>query len=257
MSGNDSYMRINDLVENPTARIPVCLCLDTSGSMTRVVSGETQKTGETVFRDGKLWNVVTGGTSAIEDLVEGVRIFYDEIRKDDVARYSAEICVVTFGGQRAEIITDFDSIERQPEIPSLMAAGETPMGEAVNLALDCLEIRKNEYKDKGVDYYQPWLVLMTDGEANGSEEELERAIARTCELVQARKLTVFPIGFGPEAGMRTLARFSPTRPPIKVKDAKFNEFFQWLSQSVSRTSQSMPGEKVELDMEKVRSWGEL
>lgn len=32
------------------------------------------------------------------------------------------------------------------------------MGEGVNLALGLLEKRKQEYKDKGVDYYRPWLI---------------------------------------------------------------------------------------------------
>ena len=29
----DNLLRRKDLVENPTARVPVCLCLDVSGSM--------------------------------------------------------------------------------------------------------------------------------------------------------------------------------------------------------------------------------
>lgn len=29
----DNLLRLEDLVNNPTARVPVCLCLDTSGSM--------------------------------------------------------------------------------------------------------------------------------------------------------------------------------------------------------------------------------
>ena len=33
------------------------------------------------------------------------------------------------------------------------------MGEGVTLALDLLKKRKQEYKDKGVDYYQPWLAF--------------------------------------------------------------------------------------------------
>ena len=30
---NNLLVRIEDLVNNPTARVPVCFCLDTSGSM--------------------------------------------------------------------------------------------------------------------------------------------------------------------------------------------------------------------------------
>ncbi|SHH23786.1 vWA domain-containing protein [Clostridium grantii] len=229
MSHNNLLVRLEDLVNNPTARVPVCLCLDTSGSM-----------------DG----------TPINELNEGVRLFYEAIREDETALYSAEISIVTFGGE-ASLIEDFANIDRQPVAPILQAHGMTPMGEAVNLALDCLEKRKQEYKDKGVDYYQPWLVLMTDGAPNGSSSELSTAIQRTVELVNDRKLTVFPIGIGKDADMNILQQFSPTRKPLRLQGLKFKEFFDWLSKSVSKTSQSTPGEKVQLDVEGIKGWGEL
>lgn len=118
-------VRLEDLVNNPTARVPVCLCLDTSGSM-----------------DG----------DPIDELNGGVRLFYEAIREDETAMYSAEISIVTFGGD-AQCIADFASLEIQPDAPLLTANGMTPMGEAVNIGLDLLERRKNEYKERGVDYY--------------------------------------------------------------------------------------------------------
>lgn len=253
----DDFLRLEDLVNNPTARVPVCLCLDTSGSMARVVGGDIRQTGEQVFEDGRMWNVVTGGVTAIDELNDGVRTFYDELRDDEVAQFSAEICVVSFGG-KAELVMDFANLDRQTDFRRLTAKGDTPMGEAVNLALDCLEARKKEYQSKGVDYYQPWLVLMTDGSPDGSSPaELERAVRRTVDLVKNRRLTVFPIGIGPEADMAVLGRFSPARTPLRLRGTKFREFFQWLSQSVSRTSMSMPGENVPLDKDGIMGWKEL
>lgn len=226
---NNLLVRLEDLVNNPTARVPVCLCLDTSGSM---------------------------GGVPIDELNEGVRLFYEAIREDETALYSAEVSIVTFGGN-AKCIVDFASLEVQPNAPTLTADGMTPMGEAVNMGLDLLEQRKDEYKDRGVDYYQPWLVLMTDGAPNGDSAELSRAINRTVDLVNQKKLTVFPIGIGSDADMDVLAQFSPKRPPLKLQGLKFREFFAWLSKSVSKTSQSTPGESVKLDLEEIKGWGEL
>lgn len=248
-------LRVQDLVNNPTPRVPICLCLDTSGSM-GAVDGECIETGETIYEDGKMWNIVTGGTSRIDELKNGVEEFYEAIRQDEMAVYSAEICVVAFN-DRATCVMDFANIERQDEIPELVAQGDTAMGEGVNLALDLLEKRKQEYRDKGVDYYQPWLVLMTDGEPNGNSSELSRAIQRTTDMVNSKKLTVFPIGIGDESDMSTLNSFSPKRPALRLQGLKFREFFSWLSQSVSRVSQSMPGESVKLDIEGIRGWAEL
>lgn len=253
---NNMLLRIEDLVNNPTPRVPICLCIDTSGSM-GAVEGECVPTGETVFEDGRTWNIVTGGTSRINELQKGVELFYDAIRNDEVAKYSAEICIVTFNS-KAKCAMDFANIDRQTDMPELSAVGDTAMGEGVNLALDLLEKRKQEYKDKGVDYYQPWLVLMTDGVPNGSPLEMSRAVARTVEMVNNRKLTVFPIAIGNEPDiMSSLAKFSPKRQPLKLKGLKFNEFFAWLSRSVSKTSQSTPGETVKLDLTSIGDWGEL
>lgn len=226
---NNLLVRQEDLVNNPTARVPICLCLDTSGSM----YGQP-----------------------IQELNEGVRLFYKTIREDETALYSAEISIVTFG-ENAQCMADFASLQLQPNAPILSANGMTPMGEAVNMGLDLLERRKQEYKDRGVDYYQPWLVLMTDGVPNGNPGELSRAISRTVDLVNQRKLTVFPIGIGTEADMDVLAKFSPKRSPLKLQGLKFREFFQWLSSSVSKTSQSTPGENVKLDADGIKGWGDL
>lgn len=254
MSSNN-LLRVQDLVNNPTPRVPICLCLDTSGSM-GAVEGDCVQTGETIFEDGKTWNVVTGGTSRIDELISGVRQFYDAIKEDEMAVYSAEICIVIFNDD-ATCVMDFANIERQEELPELIASGDTAMGEGVNLALDLLEERKQEYREKGVDYYQPWLVLMTDGEPNGRREELEKAIKRTTDMVNSKKLTIFPIGIGDETDMNTLNKFSPKRPALKLQGLKFREFFAWLSQSVSRVSQSTPGETIKLDVEAIKGWAEL
>ena len=248
---------LDDLENNPTPRVPVCLCLDTSGSMGRIVRGQTVNTGKTMFKDGKTWNIVEGGVSAIDDLNEGVNEFFQAIRSDEVAVYSAEISIITFGGRKPEILSPFATVDQHNQTFNMRADGDTYMGEAVNMALDCLEKRKQEYKQKGVDYFQPWLVLMTDGTPNGSQQELNTAISRVQRMVKDGKLTVFPMGVGPEADMSVLAKFSPKRSPMKIRETKYKEFFTWLSQSVVATSQSMPGEKLTLDIEGIRGWGEL
>lgn len=218
-----------DLFENPTPRVPVALCLDCSGSM----MGEP-----------------------INELNAGVKTFYQAIDEDEIARFSAEICIVTFGP--AELEADFATLDVRPQPPVLSASGNTPMGEAVKLSLDSLERRKELYKESGVDYYQPWLVLMTDGKPyGGSSELLNQQVNRVERMVESRKLTVFPIGIGPGADMGTLQRFSPGRSPLRLQGLKFSEFFSWLSKSVSRVSQSTPGDKVALDFEGIRGWAEL
>ena len=223
---NEEFIiRQQELVENPTPRVPICLVLDVSGSM----SGQP-----------------------IEELQEGVRMFFDAIREDDVAQYAAEIAIVTFGGVARKAL-DFFAINRQ-EVPVMYSDGGTPMGEALDLSLDLLEVRKTEYRNAGVDYYQPWMVLMTDGAPTDS---IDSAARRISELVKTKKLTVFPIAIGDAANTSELARLSPNRPPLRLKGLNFREFFLWLSRSVSRVSQSTPGESVTLDTDGIKAWGQV
>lgn len=251
-----NLIRVKDLVTNPTPRIPICLCLDTSSSMDLVTNDDWVGTGQFVYEDGQRVEIVENGITRLDELKEGVKLFYEELCADEIAKFSAEICVVTFD-DAATCVMDFANLERQGGIPDIEANGNTCMGEGVNMALDLLEQRKKEYRDKGVDYYQPWLVLMTDGTPNGSETALECAIDRTRAAVNQRKLTVFPIGVSKDADMDMLGRFSPNRKAIRLKGMRFREFFRWLSQSVVRVSQSIPGERVELDFDGLGGWGSL
>jgi uncharacterized protein YegL len=228
---HEFIVRQQELVENPTARVPICLVLDVSGSMA---------TGAAM------------GGSPIEELQEGVQMFFDAIRQDEVAQHAAEICIVTFGGEvRKEL--DFLAIGRQV-VPTLSAAGGTPMGEAVERALDLLEARKAEYRNAGVDYFQPWMVVMTDGQPT---DDIGLAASRIRDLVNSKKLSVFPIAIGEGADIAQLSRLSPTRPPLKLQGLNFKEFFLWLSRSVSRVSQSTPGEAVTLDTDGIKAWGQV
>lgn len=228
MSTNN-LIELDDLVDNPTARVAVGLCLDCSSSM----------------NDG----------GAIDELNAGVAAFYSAVNADEIARFSAEVGVVSFGPVQKE--TDFLTVAAQSRPPIMRADGLTPMGEAVKLSLDLLEARKQAYKDNGVDYYQPWLVLMTDGGPNGDAAVLNDQINRVARLVNEKKLVVFPIGIGPNADMNVLARFSPGRTPLKLQGLNFGAFFTWLSASVARVSQSTPGDTVPLDQAGIKGWAEL
>lgn len=213
----------DELADNPTKRVPVCLCLDTSGSM-----------------DG----------SPISELNDGVKAFYDAINDDDVAKSAADVCIVTFGYNGVVENQGFQSIYGEIA-PSFYADGGTPMGEAVEKALDLLESRKSEYRNSGVDYFQPWLVIITDG---APTDNIDRAASRSSNMANNGKLTIFPIGVG-GANMDTLRRFSPKRNPMKLKGLHFKEFFEWLSKSISITSRSRAGDSVNLP--DTSGWGTL
>src|ERR1044071_2342553 len=136
-----------EFADNPEDRCPVVLVLDTSGSM---------------IEQGK-----------IDELNTGVAQFKADVLSDPIASLRVEVSVVTFGGT-VQVVHEFataDNLSLQP----FQAGGETPLGEAVGAALDEIEHRKTQYKGGGVNYYRPWVWLITDGEPT---DEWRSAAAR-------------------------------------------------------------------------------
>lgn len=222
--------RDKDFLNNPNPRISICLCLDTSSSM---------------------WG------APIKELNQGVQLFYDAIRQDLVASGVAEIAIVTFGAGGVKCHAEFSGIQNVQNAPVFHAGGMTPMGEAVNMALDKLANRRQQYRRNGVEYYKPWLVLMSDGQNNGSAQAFERARQRVADFCSGGNLDFLPIGVGNAADMAELASFSPQHPPFKMDGLRFREFFSWLSRSVSRVSASTPGRERSIHSIPVESWTSL
>lgn len=202
-----------DFAKTTKKRLPICFCLDTSGSM------------EAPTESGK---------TRIEELNEAFTKFISAMKQNEEVNSSADIAMVTFGGN-AEILKNFGPLSSQ-DTPKINARSRslTPMGEAIQVALKLLEIRKKGYKDKGVKYFQPWLVVLTDGEPEGKDaiENMEKAIAQATELEKDNKLVIFNIGIGDDANLDILKKLSVKREnPISVGETNLDELFTFLGSS--------------------------
>ncbi len=215
--------------DNPTPRIPVVICLDTSATM----EGEP-----------------------INDLNEALKSFYDAIYANEDSRYSAEICIITFG-DKVKVESSFKLVTG-PKNVNLIANGKTLMDGAIHKALDLLEERKTIYKKSGIPYYRPWLVIMTDGKISIEQQEhIQFAVNRCNKLETDRKITMFPIGIGKEANYKLLNKFSTKQRAFKITHSKFEIFFEWLSQGISVISSSQTGESINIPTATISTWGEL
>lgn len=213
----------HDLVENPSPRCPVALVLDTSGSM----SGEP-----------------------IAELNAGVQLFIDETKRDDLARWSVDLAVWTAGGS-VQQLCDFTGIEHINGVAPMDAGGSTPLGEAVSRAIEALNARKAEYRSAGVPYYQPWLVILSDGAPTDSWQDAARG-ARN--LAEQRKLVSLPVGVS-GADLAVLGQFS-NKPALPLEGLAFRAFFQWLSASMARVSSSTSTE-TQVQLPAVDSWASI
>ena len=199
--------RSTAFAENPEPRCPCVLLLDTSGSMMG---------------------------APIKALNKGYDALIAELCQDKLAAKRVELCVVTFGP--VEVRQDFANPEAiYPE--AFETTGDTPMGAAIQFALDELEA----YREAGISYYRPWIFLITDGAPTDS---WTKAAKRIREGEEANAFALFAVGVE-DADMETLSKIS-VRPPMKLDGLKFAELFRWLSNSLKSVSRSTTTERVAL-----------
>lgn len=234
-----------DLINSSATKIAVCLCVDISGSMGTIVDDrDFVCSGQTAYIDGKTYNLGSGGKSRMDVLLHGIETFITTIKKDPIARRSVELSVIAFN-EDIRVLSEFKSIDAIT-LPSIEPEGNTDIGNVVLAASALLEERKKMYKTYGVEYYRPILVLMSDGENNGSSSTYNAACKRIHEYEELGKISTILIGMGPDSDLEEMSRLSGKRPAKQLSDEKFDEFFRWLSKSVSVVSQSTPGDRIPL-----------
>ena len=205
-----------EFAENPEPRCPCVLLLDASGSM----QGE-----------------------AMEALNEGLRTFKEQLNQDNLARKRVEVAIVTFGSD-VKVVQDFVTAD-QFEPPTLSAQGLTHMGGAILQGLEMIEARKGEYRNNGINYYRPWVFLITDGEPQGEPDSIvEQATQRIRDDEASKRVAFFAVGV--EAANMTRLSQIVVRSPLKLRGLNFKELFIWLSASMQRVSQSKPEDQVAL-----------
>jgi uncharacterized protein YegL len=163
------------------------------------------------------------GGRAIQQLNEGVQTLKNELVQDSLASKRVEIAMITFGPATLE------------------ANGDTPVGAAITMGIDLVSKRKQIYKQNGVGYYKPWIILITDGSPTDNWSNAARLIQ---EGESRNSFAFFAIGVE-GANMDALSKLS-VRSPIKLKGLMFREFFMWLSSSMKMVSSKNPGTAVKM-----------
>jgi uncharacterized protein YegL len=196
-----------EFAENPEPRCACLLLLDSSGSM----------------RGDK-----------IAQLNAGLSEFARQLRGDSMAAKRVEVAIVTFGP--VKVVQPFITADTLMA-PTLDAKGQTPMGEAIERALQMISERKKAYRANGIGYYRPWIFMISDGEPTDD-------VARAAQLIQqgeAKKSFMFYAVGVENADIGQLANIS-VRKPLRLRGLAFDKLFVWLSDSLSSVSRSQVGD---------------
>ena len=236
---------------NPEPRCACVLLIDVSGSMSEVVHGETKDLGYSIQSDGQSYRAVSGGTTKIELVNQGLKAYQIAVTSDALAAQRVEISVITFGTSVQTISPFVTAKEFSP--PNLSANGETPMGAAILQAIDAVAKRKAFYKQNSIDYYRPWIFMITDGVPT---DAWEAAAEQVREGENNKKFAFYAVGVE-VADMTVLHKISSKRQPLPLKGYSFKEMFQWLAATHRSVSQSNPGEEGQLSIPSPAGWATL
>lgn len=224
---------------NNAIRLPVVLLIDASGSM-KYLMPEVN--------------------NALKSCIKA-------LQNDMVSAKSVELCVMFFN-QGVNIIQDFEVVDKikNNNIAEATATGATFTGGAILKALDLANERKIYYQNNSRDYYQPWLVIMTDGmpsviddtwlkSCNNSTSSfivdelnaLNESREMLHELINNKKLNLISVAIGEDADVNYLKSLHPKGIALKSitgTDLDFSQFFNWLGKTVKVKTNSQDGESV-------------
>ena len=196
-------------------RVPCVIGLDTSLSM----------------------NSLYKGVRLIDELNEALPILKEVLINDELANETAEITVITFGGE-VQVINKFAKVS-ELQFPKLIANGNTPGYEAITLGYDLLKNRINELHTQGIQVKAPIFPFFTDGGSNDPENE-----TRAIKHIESERdrIAFFPIGTS-TADYRAMQKLEINQPAIELFNLDFAELIAWIGKSIRTASQSRPNQK--------------
>ena len=223
-----------EFAENPEARCPIVLVLDTSPC-------------EVCQRP------------PIHTINRALPKFRDIIRGDSVTALRADIAILVCS-QTEQVILDFTNGVNfePPDIPPIYGKS---YANSIHLALDMIEARKQSYRDGGIAYYRSLVYFLTDGHlrifhpqshpTTDKPEDWVNVSARLAEMERNRSVAFFSFAFSHETLPPRLETISvlapPHRQPVLLTNMEqLDGSIQWLSRSVAAVSQSQPGESLRL-----------
>ena len=202
-------------------KLPVCLILDTSGSMSERI------------------NSSRGMVVKITELNNNIDTLLQTIRNDSNARIMSDICMIACGGDQPQIINGYTNVEKI-QFNHVIPRGRTPLGASVELALDLLSKRREYYRNNSIEHYKPILMIMSDGQPTEDDYIVYNAAQRCTDAVNNECLKVLPIGIGQSARLDILDIFSPK---VKAKCIDnmdvFVKLFEMLSRSMSQSDNTV------------------
>ena len=190
--------------------LPVVLLLDTSSSMN--AGGEQSKIVEL--------------DSAVRDMIK-------DFAHEEQLETEIQVSVITFGYDGVKLALPYTNASKV-EMKKLEAQGNTPMGTALRMAKDMIEVKETTPSRA----YRPLVILCSDGAPN---DDWEAPMDNFIKDGRSSKCDRMAMAIGSDANEAVLKRFieGTENPLFYAKDASsMHKFFKFVTMSVATRSNS-------------------
>lgn len=217
--GNGFYE--DDLLVNPSVRIPVMFCIDTGKEM---------------------FSQMEDGQTKLEKAQSTVKAIISNFSSEGL-KNCVDFSVVTFSD---DVSCDkyFSCTGDHPYEVDLRKKSYSSIGSGIKLAADLLRERIDDYRNAGIEYKSPFLFVFFGSQTDTDDPSIDNAAELIAGLYEEEGLHVFPINIG-NADMKTLGRFSTEETFEKYGNVDFENFYNLVSASVSSISGDEIGESEE------------
>lgn len=253
----DVYSQLISLIHSSEDRIPICFCIDVSGSMNIITNrpNEYTVTNSKVYDDDGVDQVYvdmninprTGELYEAHHRIDELkRVLYEILDKMCTIpsiRDSAIIYIVTF--------SEFAQTEIGPkkcnEISKAMInskiqvdANYTASSRGINLSLEKIDFMIGAIEEANLSSYPPVLIFMSDG-APTDGCEAKDAGKELYKRSQNNELKVIPIAIGDDLNLNWMRSLTNDSKVYTMKyDNEFDEVFEVIRKRIVNTTVVMP-----------------
>ena len=199
---------------NAMPHCPVILVLDTSHSM---------------------WG------QGLTDMMASLKAFYKTIADVQFLNAQVDVAAVSMGDNLC-MLEEFTALHSS-DLPnrSIRPKGDTPIGAALELALEALQAQIRRYKTAGISYVTPNLILLSDGK---STDDFQDAVEHIRRSVESGKLICRAIALGQDANLEALASIAGHDRVMVPNFGGMRQTFAQIGQIVSQTYQEEAQEVI-------------
>lgn len=252
----DVYSQLNSLIHSSEDRIPICFCIDVSGTMGIITNrpNEYTVTNREFMRDGVPQvsvkmniNPRTGreyeAHHRIDELKRVLYVMLDKMCAIPSIRDSAIVYIVTFSEFAQTVIGPKKCNEVSKSLIDeriQIEADFTESARGINLSLEKIDFMIRAIEDANLSSYPPVLIFMSDGiptdgrEANEAGKELYNRS-------QNHELKVIPIAIGDDLNLNWMRSLTNDSKVYTMKyDNEFDEVFEVIRKRIVDTTVVMP-----------------